>query len=146
MVLNFNKFLKLEESLSKFDEKFSDELDKTRFSIVNVPVEYKDIIQFEKRASPKKISVSYTTNVISKNWGIESVDFKLNRIDVEFDIKPIDDIDKESTENIIIENILPEMQEITVKLLPFRIEDLIIDMNNSGDPNLFKFRFTIGKD
>jgi hypothetical protein len=136
----------MNESLGDGTESFVDELSTNTFTVVNPPGEFGDILEFDDRAIFKKASVYFSCRIIPTKKGLDSVYFDLNKVELESEIRPMDDMDKSMEKTLEFKDIRKDIQKITVGKAPYFIEDLIIDMKNSSDPNFFEYRVRIGVD
>jgi hypothetical protein len=145
-MLNFISFTQMNETLGDGTESFIDELSTNKFTVVNPPGELDGILEFDDRAIFKKASVYFSCRIIPTKKGLDSIYFDINKVELETEIRPIDDMDKSMEKTLEFKDIRKDIQKITVGKSPYFIEDLIIDMKDSMDPNFFEYRVRIGID
>lgn len=144
-MLDFKGFLKIQESLGDGTESFIDELPRGSFSVVNTPGEFEGIPEFSDRVAFNKATVYFSCRIMPTKKGIDSLYFNVNRVELDAEIKPIDDLENPFEKTFDFKDIRVDSQNIEIGKSPYFIEDIIIDMKNSSDPNFFQYRVRIGQ-
>ncbi len=142
-IYDYNAFSSANKSgQQRGDYSFGAELKYVDIDIHNRPEEYQEL-------DDSKAFIEYSVNVGVKKDGIDSLDFKINSVELEFTVDDYPNPPKEFDIDLIpgkTIDIGQVLEERKTSLIPTRPTRLSVDMNASTDPKKFNVTVYFGTD
>lgn len=132
MVKRFRQFLL--ESFGEGVETFEDKIDKGDVIFENTPKNWDDV-------SVNSCDIKFTTRLDVKKYGVESINFDLNSLDISYTVK-IDDEEERRTLRYS-----PSPDKVVVdklSLFPYYAHDIVINMLEQEDEKNFMITISFG--